>query len=186
MKNKLTGGLTIALTFTMLGYMSLSLRSANAQGAGKIATPAKSMPVKSASEQSMAPTGAGKVLAPVGAGVVAPVPQAVVAPVVAEEVVAEAKKGGCCGRNLDNNPCLQAMVDKPCKDLMIAERLVCQKQEMAKCIAKKKEMMKETNPCLAGMVNRPCKGIADEMARAVCVDKEIAKCKAKWSGTSGK
>jgi hypothetical protein len=95
MKTKLTGSLAIALTLTMLGYMSLSLKSANAQGAGKISTPAKSEPVKTAAAQAVvAPDGAAKALAPDGAGktFVAPPVEAV----VPDAVVAKAKKGGCC------------------------------------------------------------------------------------------
>ncbi len=188
MRNKMSGVLVLAVALAMSGYMSLSLGSANAQsGAAKIATPAKSTPAKSAIGQSMAP-GAGKVEAPSGAGVVAPVPQAVqaVAEVVPEEVVEKAKKGGCCSPSmLENNPCAQKMIEKPCKDLMIAERLVCIKQEMAKCKAEKIEIMKGNHPCTASLVDRPCKDIADEMARAKCIDGEIANCKARWAGTSG-
>ncbi len=185
MKNKMSGSIAFVLAFAVLGYVSLSVGNANAQGAGKLSTPAKSAPMKSASEQSMA-SGAGKVLAPVGAGVVAQVPQEVV-PVVPEEVAAEVKKGGCCSRgNLENNPCAQAMIEKPCKDLMIAERLVCIKQEMAKCVAQKKEIMKGNHPCTASLVSRPCKDVADEMERAKCIDAEITKCKTKWSGQSAK
>jgi len=64
MKTKLTGSLAIALTLTMLGYMSLSIKSANAQE--KTSVPAKSLPAKSAATVqegagiSQAPTGAGK------------------------------------------------------------------------------------------------------------------------------
>jgi hypothetical protein len=100
------------------------------------------------------------------------------------------EQGAACGEKraerqqkfLDNHPCAEAMVEKPCKGLMIAERAVCIKQEAEKCRAKRKEIIKENHPCATSIVTRPCKDVAGEMARAACIDKQIAACKAKWSG----
>ena len=100
------------------------------------------------------------------------------------------KYGADCGEKraerqqkfMDNHPCAAAMVEKPCKNLMIAERAVCIKQEAAKCRAKRKEILKKNHPCAAPIVTRPCKDVAGEMARAACIDKHIAACQAKWSG----
>jgi hypothetical protein len=100
------------------------------------------------------------------------------------------KYGADCGEKraerqqkfMDNHPCAAAMVEKPCKGLMIAERAVCIKQEAAKCRAQRKEILKKNHPCAAPIVTRPCKDVAGEMARAACIDKQIAACQAKWAG----
>ncbi|HOW89632.1 MAG TPA: hypothetical protein PL037_05065 [Elusimicrobiales bacterium] len=95
MKTKLTGSLAVALTISMIGYMSISLRSANAQaGAEKTSVPAKSMPMNSPSAQ---PAGAGKAsLAPVGSGATGL--QNVEVPPEAVEVIEKAE-GGCCSKS---------------------------------------------------------------------------------------
>ena len=91
MKTKLTGSLAVVLTLTMIGYMSVSLKSANAQS-GKTSTPAKSEPAKNPTSQV---TGAGAAsLAPAGSG--ASTLQNVTTPVEAEEIVEES---GCCSRS---------------------------------------------------------------------------------------
>lgn len=80
---------------------------------------------------------------------------------------------------LASHPCIQAMLEKPCKTLMIAERMVCIKQQIDACIAKRRAIMKVEHPCIASVVSRPCQGLQG-MDKAVCIDQQLLACKNKW------
>ena len=106
MNFKLAGTLAVGLTLGMVGYMSFSLKSASAQDVGKPA---------------LSPEGSGStVLDNMEDQAAEPLPEDV--------------GGGCCGRV--ESPCAEAMLEKPCKGLGMAERARCIEEQLVECKSK--------------------------------------------------